>query len=66
MTFSDFKFCIEKLQIKLTNEEIHSLYDYIDCNADGKIEFKEFCLLSQDQKTRNELKDSHSKIPSIT
>ena len=30
LTFNDFKFCIEKLAIKLTDDEIKNIFAYID------------------------------------
>eukprot|EP00347_Sterkiella_histriomuscorum_P019970 403339596 len=48
LSYNDFKFAIEKLQIKLSNEDVYNLFQYIDNNGDGKVCFNEFCILSQD------------------
>jgi Ca2+-binding EF-hand superfamily protein len=37
LTFNDFKFCIEKLAIKLTDDEIKNIFAYIDRVINSKL-----------------------------
>ena len=49
ISFSDFAIALEKLKVKLTTKELSEIFNYLDKNRDGFIDYREFCMLSEEK-----------------
>lgn len=48
ITFNDFCVAVQGLRVTLSKDEAEWVYNYLDCDNDGKINYQEFCWIQPD------------------
>ncbi len=50
ISFNDFVIGIENLRMKLSTQEISEMFNYLDQNCDGYINYEEFCNIAEEKR----------------
>lgn len=48
MSYNEFVYGLERIGVKLSNDDVRKVFKHIDINNDGKIGFNQFILLSEE------------------
>jgi Ca2+-binding EF-hand superfamily protein len=50
ISFNDFVIGVENMRMKLSTKDISEMFNYLDTNKDGYINYLEFCNLSEEKR----------------
>ena len=50
ISFNDFVIGIDSIGLKLATKEISDMFEYLDVNKDGYIDYQEFCNLVEERR----------------
>lgn len=50
ITISEFNYGCEHLLLRLSNEEMHSVFNFLDQEGKGEIEYQDFCRLCDEKR----------------
>lgn len=49
ITLNEFIISLENLRIKLSTKEVNDIFEYLDRDKDGCIDYKEFCNIAEEK-----------------
>lgn len=49
ITLNEFRISLENLRMKLTTKEVQDLFEFLDQDRDGLIDYKEFCNIAEEK-----------------
>jgi Ca2+-binding EF-hand superfamily protein len=52
MSKSDFMFGLDQLKVKLQSSDVSLVFEHLDKNKDGFINYQEFCGISEEKRNK--------------
>lgn len=50
ISFADFSFIIDQLQIRFTRQQVQDVFKYLDGDVDGYVTYNDFCELCEERR----------------